>query len=107
MKTTALFASALLFAAQHVRATPVEKRASDAGISETQVLQFALTLEHLEDTFYRQGLARFNDAAFEKAGYPSWVRGRFEQIAEHEATHVAFLTSALGSAAPAACTYKL
>jgi hypothetical protein len=34
------------------------------------------------------------------------VRGRFEQIAEHEASHVSFLTKALGDKAPAACTYK-
>jgi hypothetical protein len=34
------------------------------------------------------------------------VRGRFEQIAEHEASHVAFLTKALGEKAPEACTYS-
>jgi hypothetical protein len=52
-------------------------------------------------------LDKFDAAAFKKAGFPSWVRGRFSQIAEHEASHVAFLTSALGSEAVPACTYKL
>jgi hypothetical protein len=75
--------------------------------SDTVILQYALTLEHLEDAFYHQALDKFDAAAFKKAGFPSWVRGRFSQIAEHEASHVAFLTSALGSEAVPACTYKL
>jgi hypothetical protein len=74
---------------------------------DTAILQYALTLEHLEDTFYHQALAKFDANAFKKAGFPDWVRGRFSQIAEHEASHVAFLTTALGADAVPACEYSL
>jgi len=56
------------------------------------VLVFALTLEHIEDAFYRSGL--------EADGLiPDEYVGIFNQIGKHEAAHVAFLTTALGSAA--------
>ncbi|KAH9851445.1 ferritin-like domain-containing protein [Lenzites betulinus] len=76
-----------------------------AAVTDTDVLQFALTLEHLEAAFYKEALAKFDAAAFEKAGFADWVRGRFNQIGEHEAAHVKFLTGALGSAATQACEY--
>ncbi|KAI0088355.1 ferritin-like domain-containing protein [Irpex rosettiformis] len=85
-------------------AAPHVSRRAD-GVTDTQLLQFALTLEHLESTFYNQALDKFNDKAFADAGYESWVRGRFEQMRSHEQTHVDFLTKALGDAAPRACTY--
>jgi hypothetical protein len=66
---------------------------------------FAVTLEHLENAFYRDALAQFDAAAFESAGFPAWVRGRFAQIAEHEASHVAVLSGALGDAAVQPCEY--
>ena len=56
------------------------------------VLVYALTLEHIEDAFYRSGL--------EASGLiPEKFVGIFNQIGKHEAAHVAFLTTALGSAA--------
>ena len=56
------------------------------------VLTFALTLEHIEDAFYRSGL----DA---DGLIPDEYVGIFNQIGKHEAAHVAFLSTALGSAA--------
>lgn len=56
------------------------------------VLVFALTLEHIEDAFYRSGLE--TDGLI-----PDEYVGIFNQIGKHEAAHVAFLTTALGSAA--------
>jgi len=83
-------------------AKPVAKR---ADITDTTILQYALTLEHLEDTFYKRYLAQFSADDFEEAGYPDWVRNRIEQISGHEAQHVALLSGALGDAATQACNY--
>ena len=56
------------------------------------VLTYALTLEHIEDAFYRSGL--------EAHGLiPDQYVGIFNQIGKHEAAHVALLSGALGSAA--------
>jgi rubrerythrin len=77
---------------------------------DIDILNFALTLEHIEDTFYRERLAKYSQKEFRKAGYPAWVRGRFEQIALHEKIHVEYLTAAISAAGgtPAKpCEYKL
>lgn len=56
------------------------------------VLTFALTLEHIEDAFYRSGL--------EAHGLiPGKYKAVFQQIGLHEAAHVKLLSGALGSAA--------
>lgn len=94
---------AFLCAASALAAPSMIKR---QAVDDTTVLNFALTLEHLESTFYNEGLAKFDEKAFEDAGYPFWVRGRYEQIAGHEATHVQALTAALGDKATKACEYN-
>lgn len=71
------------------------------------VLNYALTLEHLENAFYHEALGKFDEAAFQNAGLPEWARGRFVQIAAHEQTHVDFLATALGANATQPCTYSL
>ncbi|KZT64970.1 hypothetical protein DAEQUDRAFT_565241 [Daedalea quercina L-15889] len=74
--------------------------------SETNILQFALSLEHLERAFYTGALAQYDAQAFADAGFPAWVRGRFTQISAHEQTHVDALTAALGDQAPQPCQYS-
>ncbi|KAF9559210.1 hypothetical protein CPC08DRAFT_637967 [Agrocybe pediades] len=73
--------------------------------TDATVLNYALTLEHIENAFYSGALAKFDAQAFLDAGLPSFARGRFEQIAAHEQAHVDFLTSALGNKATKACVY--
>jgi hypothetical protein len=51
---------------------------------DTTVLNFALTLEHLENAFYSGGLAKYDDKAFTDAGLPSFARGRFVEVGQHE-----------------------
>lgn len=74
------------------------QRRDENDVTDAQVLNFALYLELLEQAFYEHGLSRYSKEEFKKAGYPAWVRGRFEQICEHEKTHVQFLESALTAA---------
>jgi rubrerythrin len=50
------------------------------------VLNYALTLEYLEDSYYRQGL----DAS---GLIPSGARPIYEQVSQHETVHVQVLTS--------------
>jgi len=94
----AVFASAAL-------ASPIALTKRDAAL-DTTILQYALTLEHLENAFYSGALKKYNNRAFEKAGFPSWVRGRFEQISMHEQQHVTFLEGVLGSVATKPCQYN-
>ncbi|KAF9526915.1 ferritin-like domain-containing protein [Crepidotus variabilis] len=86
-------------------ASPIKAR-DNGGVDDITVLNYALTLEHLENAFYSGALAKFDEKAFADAGYPSWVRGRFTEIAAHEKTHVDFLAKALGDKATQPCTYS-
>jgi len=77
--------------------------------TDADILNFALTLEHLESAFYTRGLANYNQYDFQSNHFPDFTRGRFTQIAAHEKTHVEFLTTALnasGAVPVAACEYS-
>ncbi|TFY59716.1 hypothetical protein EVG20_g7682 [Dentipellis fragilis] len=95
-----------------VSASPTRLFARDTDhpfANDTNILNFALTLEHLENVFYTTGLQNFSQQDFDKAGLPSGTRGFYEQISAHEQTHVDTLTATLASlGAPAvqACTYN-
>lgn len=101
--TGKLLSSSLLCSpSSHSPSLPPHSRQIDI-----QILNYALTLEHLENKFYYEGLAKFDAAAFVAAGFAPFVRERLEQISSHEAEHVSFLSGALGSAATQACNYTL
>ncbi len=61
--------------------------------TDADVLNFALTLEHLESAFYRDGLAEFDEAAITDLGFQTSVYENLTEIAAHEAAHVETLTS--------------
>lgn len=83
----------------------VSKRSSQ--IDDATILNFALTLEHLENAFYSGALAKYDAKAFTDAGLPSFARARFAEVAAHESAHVEFLSKTLGKNATAACNYTL
>ncbi len=59
------------------------------------VLNYALTLEHLEYAFYRDGLEQFSAEDFAAAGYSGNVYGWFEIIRDHEDEHVQTITQVI------------
>lgn len=97
-----LGAKAVAAAAPVVMATVGEaysQGASGMSAQVNDVLNFALTLEYLEDEFYKMGLAA--------AGLiPMQDRAIFMQIGKHETAHVNLLKTVLGGAAVAKPTFK-
>ena len=65
---------------------------------DLDVFNYALTLEHLENAFYRDGLDQFDEAAFEDAGYDAQVREYLTEIGQHEQDHVDAITAAIEAA---------
>jgi hypothetical protein len=70
---------------------------AQAFTSDVDVLNYALTLEHLEATFYRTNNEKYSAADFGDAGFGSAVRGRFDSIEAHEVAHVDTLTKVITS----------
>jgi hypothetical protein len=52
-------------------------------------------LEHLEDTFYREGLSKYSEADFAAAGFDSSFYANIKKVSSDESQHVEFLTGAL------------
>ncbi|KAJ5267899.1 hypothetical protein N7478_010707 [Penicillium angulare] len=72
-------------------AGPVAKRA----ISDADILNYALTLEHLEASFYEEGLKNYTKEDFMNAGLNVTFYANLEEIASDEKSHETFLTGAL------------
>jgi hypothetical protein len=78
--------------------TRAEDGTSIAKSGETAILTYALILEHLEDSFYRGGLANFTKAQFAMAGFDEVFYNNLVQVSKDETTHVSFLTAVLTAA---------
>ncbi len=94
-------ALALTFAS----APGVLRTAAAAEPSDIDILNYALTLEHLEANFYVEGLKRFNQGDFASAKSLKGFGGRvtntvydyFKIIRDHEVEHVSTLISVITS----------
>jgi len=97
-----------LAAASAVSAGPIVAKRQAAAITDADILNYALTLEHLEDKFYREALANYTQADFVAAGFPDPFYENLKTVSSDETTHVTFLTTALtaaGAQAVAECSY--
>jgi len=92
LRSSALKLGALASAPLVLAMASQEAFGQDMPAEVTDVLLFALTLEHIEDAFYRSGLGA-------KGLIPDKYVGIFNQIGKHEAAHVALLSGALGAKA--------
>ncbi|CAD6579273.1 MAG: hypothetical protein CYPHOPRED_000843 [Cyphobasidiales sp. Tagirdzhanova-0007] len=104
-----ILVAAILGAVSSVSGAAVQKRQATA-ITDADILNFALILEHFESTFYSKALAQFDANAFTSAGFSANVRTNIEQIAADEAQHVSLLTGALteaGATPVQACNYSV
>lgn len=90
--------AALAFGGSGLRAlaqdsTPMTQEAPFAG--PIDVLNYALTLEHLEAAFYRDGLAMIGQQGITSLGFLPGVFDYLTEIGNHEAAHVATLTDVI------------
>ncbi|KAI9455758.1 ferritin-like domain-containing protein [Lactarius psammicola] len=76
------------------------------NVTDTVMLNYALSLELLKSAFYQGGLENFTTKNFLDAGYAPGVRGFYEQISQHSQTYVTNITSHLGNQSVQACTYN-
>jgi hypothetical protein len=104
MKFSSLAAGALLASA--AIAAPIEQRQANIDVT---ILEFALTLEHLENVFYKEALGNFTEQDFIDAGYSATYYNNVKYIATDEESHVLFLEAAITAAGytpVAACSYN-
>ena len=97
---------ATLLLASTTLAHPVEKR--QAAVTDVDILQYALTLEHLENVFYKGAVSTMSEQDFVDAGFSAAYYQNLLYITFDEEQHVELLTSSLskaGAAPVAACTY--
>jgi hypothetical protein len=83
--------------------------AAAGGITDLDILQFALTAEHLESTFYNQGLQMFPKSDFAALGVNDASYNALKAVATTESTHVKALTqviSSMGAQPVQQCSYK-
>lgn len=87
-------------------AAPLVQR---AGVTDVDILQFALVLENLENVFYKDAIKKFSEKDFKQAGFDSFYYRNLKFIAFDEEVHVKFLEDGLrkaGSPPNKACEYS-
>lgn len=109
-KYAAAAALAATSVAHPVSTSDLEKRAHGSdGLPDDVILNFALTLEHLENVFYKTAIATFSYDAFIAAGFSPQFYYNLLYVASDEEDHVQALTATLQAAnytPVAACTCK-
>ncbi|OAL50736.1 hypothetical protein IQ07DRAFT_436378 [Pyrenochaeta sp. DS3sAY3a] len=90
-------------------ATAAAPAAAAATLSDIDILNFALTAEHLESEFYKQGFAKFPASDFQALGLSEANIKSLMGVGQTEATHVTTLQSVIAGAGAKpveACQYN-
>lgn len=93
MKVSTLYTPFLIAFTLAAPSTLVKKENMDGD-----VLQYALTLEHLEAAFYKEALSKWSVDDFTKAGFSRDFYKQLKYISYDETTHVLYLESGLEAA---------
>lgn len=107
MKLTTTASAAALLLASTTLTHPVEKR--QAAVTDLDILQYALTLEHLENVFYKRAVSMMSEQDFVNAGFSAAYYQNLLYIVADEEQHVNLLTTSIagtGATPVAACTYN-
>jgi len=102
------YSTAALAVAGALTASAAPAKRQAYAPTDVDILQFALTLEHIENVFYKQALSTMSEEDFTNAGFTSDFFNDLKYIAFDEQNHVLFLESALktaGATPVQACTY--
>ncbi|OJD14120.1 hypothetical protein AJ78_05494 [Emergomyces pasteurianus Ep9510] len=109
MKSSLRSAFIGFLSASGVFGAPLEAPQGGGAVTDLDILQFALTLEHLENVFYKGAFSRFTENHFREAGFDSRLFNQLGFIAQDEEDHVVFITKALSAAGVkpvSACEYN-
>lgn len=93
----------------HTVAKRQNAAAQALGLNDFDILQFALTLENLEESFYREGFAKFSASDFTALGLSDEQIKDLQGIGFTESEHVIILQSSLaqnGIQPVQRCTYN-
>ncbi|KAL3423238.1 twin-arginine translocation pathway signal [Phlyctema vagabunda] len=105
------FSSAIIsaLAVAGVSAAPSWNEKRQAAVTDADILQYALTLEHLEDAFYKKALSEMPESAFIDAGFTKEFYNQLKYVAHDEEGHVLYLEAGLkaaGATPVASCEYE-
>jgi len=85
-----------------------QNRGPDGADIDADILQYALTLEHLENAFYKKAISTWPQEEFLAAGFSQQFYDTLKYIAHDEEGHVLYLEAGLtaaGATPVAACEY--
>lgn len=95
MRFSSTLAASLALSFSVASPIALQKRVATPKVTDDIILNYALTLEYLERTFYQGGLAKYTNADFVAAGFPDPFYKNLQDIYMDEQTHVTFLDGAL------------
>ncbi|KAH8600217.1 ferritin-like domain-containing protein [Bisporella sp. PMI_857] len=102
-------AALVMISALGASALPAMLSKKQAANIDPVILQYALTLEHLENAFYKKALSTWTLEAFTAQGFSAELYEQLKYVTHDEESHVVYLTAGLkaaGAEPVAPCTYN-